>query len=171
MVEPAFSSRIDPSRLRLAEYPLHICNGLILVDLSGKSVTAGKYAETGPSWLSTAKVVRRRRYSTTWNWKFLLHFLRSSPHLFFDGPLDACLDFGPLSFMVVQDHRAFLLRVTPRFAEQTGFHGIEMCVGEPPGAGATDTDAVADELRGADTSLHWFDRRFAGWYWSLLAAE
>ena len=172
LVEPVFSSRIDPSRLRLAEYPVHIYNGLILVDLSGKSAGAERAAEEVPSWLSTATVVRRTRYSTKWNWKFLRHFLRSSPHLFFDGLPESSVEFGPLSFMIAEAPRAFLLRIIPRFAEQTDFHVIAMAQGnslQKPTC-AADTDAVTDELGRADTSLHWFDRGFADWYWSLVAA-
>jgi nitrite reductase/ring-hydroxylating ferredoxin subunit len=173
LVEPAFSSRIDPSRLRLAEYPLEVCNGLILVDLSGKSAAAEQYVETVPAWLATAKVVARTKYSTAWNWKFLNHFLRSSPHLFFGDAPDRYLEFGPLSFMIVQRQRAFLLRVIPRFVEQTDFHVIGM-VGEEAfekNSSASGGDAIADGLRFADTSPGWFDHRFADWYWSLMGPQ
>jgi hypothetical protein len=74
--------------------------------------------------------------------------------------------------MIAQGQRAFLLRVIPRFAEQTDFHVIEMA-GEEALAKNSSTvggDAVADGLRCADTSLGWFDRRFADWYWSLMSA-
>ena len=171
LVEPALSSRIDPSRLRLTEYPLEVCNGLILVDLSGKSA-AGQYAETVPAWLATAKVVARTKHGTTWNWKFLNHFLRSSPHLFFVDAPDTYLEFGPLSFMIAQGQRAFLLRVIPRFAEQTDFHVIEMAGEEAleKNSSTRGNDAVVDGLRCADISVGWFDRRFADWYWSLMSA-
>jgi hypothetical protein len=74
--------------------------------------------------------------------------------------------------MIAEAPRAFLLRIIPRFVEQTDFHVIEMvaekCAQKP--TCAEDTDAVTDGLSGADTSLPWFDRRFADWYWSLVAA-
>jgi nitrite reductase/ring-hydroxylating ferredoxin subunit len=171
LIEPVFSSRIDPSRLRLAEYPVEVCNGLILVDLSGKSAAAGQNGKTVPAWLATAKVVARTKHSTTWNWKFLHNFLQSSSHLFFVDLPDTCLEFGPLSFMIVQGQRAFLLRLIPRFAEQTDFHVIEMA-GEqaPEKSSVLGGDPVADGLRCADTSLGWFDRRIADRYCSLMGA-
>src|SRR5215472_8648276 len=77
LVEPELSSRIDPARLRLLEYPLEVCNGLILVDPSGKSGAGGRYAELLPAWLASAKVTGRTKHSTTWNWKFARQFLQS----------------------------------------------------------------------------------------------
>lgn len=173
LVEPAFSSRIDPSRLRLTGYPVFLHNGLILVDLSGKTTAVDECADAVPAWLAAAKVTGRARYSTTWNWKFLRHFLQSSPHLFLDDTPDASLEFGPLSSMIVRsDRAAVLLRVIPRFAEQTDFQVIEMVAGDPPErpASAAGSDAVADGLRRADTSLSWFDRDVADWYWTMMSA-
>ena len=173
LVEPAFSSRIDPSRLRLTGYPVFVRNGLILVDLSGKPAAVEECAESVPAWLAAAKVTGRARYGTTWNWKFLRHFLQSSPHLFLDDSPDDYLEFGPLSSMIVGSDRAVLLRVIPRFAEQTDFQVIEMAAGDPPKkpASVVGSDAVADGLRRADPSLPWFDRDFADWYWSLMSAS
>jgi nitrite reductase/ring-hydroxylating ferredoxin subunit len=172
LVEPELSSRIDPSRLRLAEYPVHIRNGLILVDLSGKTEAVEQGADAVPAWLIAARVTGRARYSTTWNWKFLHQYLHSSPHLFFDGAPDSCLELGPLSTLIVRSHWAVLLRVIPRFAEQTDFQLIEMVKPDAPAkaASATGLDTVADGLRRADTAASWFDRRFADWYWSLMSA-
>src|SRR5690242_9234685 len=59
LVEPALS-RIDPSRLRLASYPVCVRNGLIFVDPTGE--TAG-VATSVPNWLTAATVVRRARYN------------------------------------------------------------------------------------------------------------
>jgi nitrite reductase/ring-hydroxylating ferredoxin subunit len=173
LVEPAFSSRIDPSRLRLTGYPVFVRNGLILVDLSGKPAAVQECAASVPAWLAAAKVTGRARYGTTWNWKFLRHFLQSSPHLFLDDSPDDYLEFGPLSSMIVRSDRAVLLRVIPRFAEQTDFQVIEMAAGDPPKkpASVVGSDAVADGLRRADPSLPWFDRDFADWYWSLMSAS
>ena len=173
LVEPAFSSRIDPSRLRLTGYPVFVRNGLILVDLSGKPAAVEECAASVPAWLAAAKVTERARYGTTWNWKFVRHFLQSSPHLFLDDSPDDYLEFGPLSSMIVRSDRAVLLRVIPRFAEQTDFQVIEMAAGDPPKkpASVVGSDAVADGLRRADPSLPWFDRDFADWYWSLMSAS
>jgi nitrite reductase/ring-hydroxylating ferredoxin subunit len=173
LVEPRFSSRIDPSRLRLTGYPVLVRNGLILVDLSGKPAAVEECTASVPAWLAAAKVTGRARYSTTWNWKFLRHFLQSSPHLFLDDAPDDYLEYGPLSSMIVQSDRAVLLRVIPRFAEQTDFQVIEMAAGDPPEkpASAAALDVVSDGLRRADTSVSWFDRDFADWYWSLMSAS
>jgi nitrite reductase/ring-hydroxylating ferredoxin subunit len=167
LVEPELSARIDPARLRVASYPVWVRNGLIFVDPSGKTDPAEECTAPVPAWLAGASVVRRARHSVTWNWKFLRHFLRSSPHLFFDGPPDSCLEFGPLSFMMVRPQQAVLLCVAPRFAEQTEFQVVEMTTGN---GAVTGPDAVADALRCVDKSASWFDRGTADWYWSLVSA-
>jgi nitrite reductase/ring-hydroxylating ferredoxin subunit len=172
LVEPALSSRIDPSRLHLAEYPVQIRNGLILVDLSGKADPVEQALDGLPDWLDTAKVTGRTRHSTPLNWKLLRQFLWSSPQLFCRGTPDFCLELGPLSILMVESQRAVLLRVIPRFAEQTGFEAIEMVKAtalEPAPCGPA-TDAIEDGLRRAENSTHWFDRRFADWYWFLMSA-
>ena len=172
LVEPDLSARIDPSRLQVMRYPVWVQNGLILVDPSGKTDAVDGPNGSAPTWLATASVLRRERYDTNWNWKFLRHFLRSSPQLLFDEPPESDVEFGPLSFMISRRRRAVLMRIIPRFAEQTDFQVIEMAaengLRDPdPGSGS---DAVADALRDADTSPSWFDRRFADWYWSLMSA-
>ena len=40
LVEPELSSRIDPARLRLASYPVRVCNGLIFADPPGATAAA-----------------------------------------------------------------------------------------------------------------------------------
>jgi nitrite reductase/ring-hydroxylating ferredoxin subunit len=173
LVEPVFTSRIDPSRLRLTGYPVFVRNGLIFVDLSGKSTAPEDGADAVPIWLAAARVTGRARYSTTWNWKFVRHFLRSSPDLFLDDAPEDTIEFGPLSSMIVRSNRAVLLRVIPKFAEQTDFQVIEMAAGDPPEKPASEarSDAAADGLRHADPSLSWFDRDFAEWYWSKVSVS
>jgi hypothetical protein len=118
-------------------------------------------------------VVRRARYNTSWNWKYLRHFLQSSPHLFFDGLPDECQVVGPLGLLFAQSGRAVLLRVIPKFAEQTDFQVIEMTAGEGRRSAESEagSDPLAERLRAADTSFSWFDRDFAQWYWSLMSAD
>jgi nitrite reductase/ring-hydroxylating ferredoxin subunit len=172
LVEPELSSRIDPARLQVMSYPVWVHNGLIFVDPYGKADPIGGCAGAVPAWLEGASIVRRARHGTSWNWKFLRHFLRSSPDLFFEETPDLDLEFGPLSFMIAQGRRAVLLRVIPRTVEQTDFQVIEMTAEggiQDPGR-ASESDPVTDALRHADTSLSWFDRRFADWYWSLMSA-
>jgi nitrite reductase/ring-hydroxylating ferredoxin subunit len=169
LVEPALS-RIDPSRLRLASYPVCVRNGLIFVDPTGE--TAG-VANSVPNWLTAATVVRRARYNINRNWKFVRYFLQSSPQLFLDGPPDGCHEFGPLSLLLARSRRVVLLRVIPKYAEQTDFQLIEMMmVGENPHNAGSEiaSDTVAERMDRAGTSFSWFDRDFAQWYWSLISA-
>jgi hypothetical protein len=116
-------------------------------------------------------VTRRADYKTSWNWKFLRHFLQSSPQLFLDGSPDDCHEFGPLSLLLAQSRRAVLLRVIPKFAEQTDFQLIEMIPDDAPRSAGFEigSDVVAEGLRTADTSLSWFGRDFAQRYWSLMS--
>jgi len=169
LVEPALT-RIDPARLWLTSYPICVRNGLIFVDPSRKTEAFEESFNSLPAWLADARVTRRARYNTTWNWKLVHHFLRSSLDLFFDAAPDSCLEFGPLSLMIVRSHQAALLRVIPKFAEQTDFQVIQMIAADGPEETAAASDAVAEGLRGTDTSHCWFDRRFGDWYWSLMSA-
>src|SRR5205823_1661210 len=109
----------------------------------------------------------------SWNWKYLRHFLQSSPQLFFDGLPDECQEIGPLGLLFTQSWRAVLLRVIPKFAEQSDFQVIEMTAGENRRGAASETgsDLLAERLRAADTSFSWFDRDLAQWYWSLMSAD
>jgi nitrite reductase/ring-hydroxylating ferredoxin subunit len=169
LVEPELSSRIDPSRLRLPAYPVHVRNGLVFINLSGDGGSVEQEIDAVPDWLAEARVTRRARYSTTWNWKFTHRFLHSSPQLFFDDLPGNWLEFGPLSFMIAERQHAALFRVIPKSAEQTDFEMIEMSAGEGRGLAAPPDAAIADTLRRADTTPSWFDRRFADWYWSLMS--
>jgi len=182
LVEPDLSARIDPSRLRLASYPVCVRDGLIFVDLSGaaeppEAAAQPVAAAAIPGWLAEAGVTQRTRYSTNWNWKLALQLLKSSPHLLFDQPGDAsCTVFGPLSLMMVQPQQAALLRVIPKSAERTDIQLIRMAPrGAPcPPAAPDGADRMADGLREAgdadavarSTEL---DRRFFAWYWSLMS--
>jgi nitrite reductase/ring-hydroxylating ferredoxin subunit len=168
LVEPELSSRIDPARLRLPSYPVRVCNGLIFIDPSGPTAAA---MNSVPAWLKTATVTQRADYKTSWNWKVLRQFLQSSSQLFLDGSPDDCREFGPLSLLLAQSRRAVLLRVIPKFAEQTDFQLIEMTADDAPRSAGSEiaSDGVAERLRTADTSLSWFDRNFAQWYWSMMS--
>src|SRR5207237_9265412 len=106
LVEPELSSRIDPARLRLASYPVRVCNGLIFADPPGATAAA---VNSVPAWLTAATVVRRPRYITSWNWKYLRHFLQAAPHLFFDGLRDERQEIGPLALLFTRSRRAVLL--------------------------------------------------------------
>jgi nitrite reductase/ring-hydroxylating ferredoxin subunit len=182
LVEPNLSARIDPARLRLASYPVCIRDGLILVDLSGTAAAAGETAapvaaEPMPDWLAYAEVTQRARYSTNWNWKLALQFLKSSPRLLFDEPDDGgCIVFGPLSLMMVHAEEAALLRVIPKSAERTDIQLIRMAPPAETGPDPAPADRLGDGLRlagDADAVAHSteLDRGFFAWYWSLMAAS
>jgi nitrite reductase/ring-hydroxylating ferredoxin subunit len=172
LVEPELSSRIDPSRLRLTSYRVGVRNGLIFVDPSGGTDAAEADADAVPAWLADARVARRARYSTTWNWKFVHHFLQSSPQLFVEDSPDDHVEFGPLSSMIVGPEQAALLRVIPKFAERTDFQVIQMVAKDAPEepAGTATPDPIAEGLGRADPSARWFDRAVGDWYWSLMSA-
>jgi len=177
LVEPELSSRIDPSRLRLTSYRVCVRDGLLLVAPSVGPVSDESIAGPLPAWLADGKVTRRQCHNTTWNWKFLLNFVGSRPHLFFAGPTDAdghdsCFEFGPLSRIMVNSQRAVLVRVIPKFAERTDLQLIEIASGDAPAetpSRAAD-EGVAEELRRAGVpSSSGLDREFFSWYWSLMS--
>jgi nitrite reductase/ring-hydroxylating ferredoxin subunit len=180
LVEPAFASRTDRSRLRLANYPVCVYNGLIFVDLSG-GTSDQDIAGPLPAWLARARVTNRVQYGTAWNWKFVLQFLRSRPDLFFDDLREANgderrVEFGPLDWMMVRPQQAALLRVIPRFAERTDFQLIRLAAREAPetNGSANGVDPVAEALRssGEAAAANWsyrLNRSFFSWYWPLMA--
>jgi nitrite reductase/ring-hydroxylating ferredoxin subunit len=164
LVEPEFSSRIDPSRLRMKSCPVSVRNGLIFVDPSGNAEAAEPDFPSLPDWLEAAKVTGRFRHSTTRNWKILREWLRSSPQMFLTSSSEVCLDFGPLSFLFVQPGRAVLVRIIPKFTEQTDFQMVYMSADQ-----SAENANIAEALRKAEPSDSSFDRRAANWYWSLMA--
>ena len=177
LVEPALSSRIDPARLRMTSYPVGTRDGLIFVDLSGVAAPLAQTAAPVPAWLADAEVTRRARYRTNWNWKYALQFLRSSPHLFFEdrAALDSSHEFGPLSLMMVQDGRAALLRLIPKFPGKTDLQLVEMAGPDTPRgeSSSAENDAVADGLLrgGDDAAPAELDREFYAWYWSMMSPD
>jgi nitrite reductase/ring-hydroxylating ferredoxin subunit len=181
LVEPDLSSRIDPARLRLATHPVCVRDGLIFVDPSRPATASGEVDEVPiapgavPGWLGDGNVTNRARYSTDWNWKLALQFVRSTPQLFCDDPVDDdFITFGPLSLMSVQPHQATLLRVIPKSAGHTDIQLIRIV---PPDAPAKDgLDRVTEGLRKAGDAeavarSAALDRRFFAWYWLLMSAD
>ena len=182
LLEPAFASRTDRSRLRMTRYRVRVHDGLILVDASGGEPSSDEIAGPIPAWVGDGKVTRRASYSTNWNWKFVLHFLQHHPELSFDEPSngddDGCVEFGPLSWLMVRSDQAALLRIIPKFAERTDFQLIRMAAPETAGhtASAASDDPVADALRKADepNAANWssrLDPSFFAWYWPLISAS
>jgi nitrite reductase/ring-hydroxylating ferredoxin subunit len=177
LVEPNLSSRIDPSRLRMTSYPICVRDGLLFVAPSANPPSDESIAGPLPAWLADSRVTKRECHSTTWNWKFMLNFLESRPHLFFAGPTDvdahtSCFEFGPLSRIIVNSERAVLVRVIPKFAERTDLQVIEITSGDAPAEVASPAadDTMADALRSAGVpSSSELDRKFFSRYWSLMS--
>ena len=178
LVEPDLRARIDPARLRLASHPVCVRDGLVMVDPSqpaaaGEGSGAPAAAAPVPAWLAGGKVTRRTRYSTEWNWKPVLHFVKSSPQLFCDGSAtDDFIDFGPLSLMMAEPHQATLVRVVPRSAARTEIQLVRMA---PPDAAEEDgPDRLESALpeageAAAAAGRAGLDREFFAWYWSLMS--
>jgi len=167
---PALTRRHDNSRYRLARYPLRISNGLILVDLSTENADSATAEPTLPDWLADAKVTGRARYSAALNWKYLRAWLLSAPELFLDGPPDAVLEFGALGFLASRAGQAALVRIAPKFPEQTEFQVIRLAL---PEAGPVVGNGIEEALCRtgeaiAAAPLAWLDRDFFAWYWSMM---
>src|SRR5207245_1715887 len=119
---------------------------------------------------------------TEWNWKFVRHFLQRHPHFFFDEPEECgdpgyCIEFGPLSWLIVRSQQVALVRVIPRFAERTDFQLIRMAAPEATegNASAAAADPVGDALGnvGEANAANWssrLDPGFFAWYWPLMSA-
>jgi nitrite reductase/ring-hydroxylating ferredoxin subunit len=181
LLEPDLSRRIDPARLRLASHPVCVQDGLIFVDLSKPASALDENDEPPtmptsiPGWLAEAEVVSRSRYSTDWNWKLALQFVKSSPQLFCDDPaVEDFVEFGPLSLMLAQPNNAMLLRVVPKSAGHTDIQLVRMV---PSGVPADHRpDRIGDQIRvvGDGENLMQtakLDRNFFDWYWSLMSTE
>ena len=166
----------DRSRFRLPRYAMQIVNGLIFID---PSVAAPSPPEAKPIDLSAApdlsesKVVSRKRFSTTWNWKHLRHFLWSSKELVFNGGgYDTTAEFGPLSILLAKNGDAALVRLIPRYAGHSDFELVRIA---KPGhnAEAGDETRIEEALRVegdkiAEAPAGSLDRGFYEWYWAQL---
>jgi nitrite reductase/ring-hydroxylating ferredoxin subunit len=169
----------DRSRFRMPRYAMQISRGLILVDLSAVAPEAPPAGpvELGaiPEALAEAGITSRKRYSTTWNWKYLRQFLWNSPELVFG--VDDCSDvveFGPLSFVALRDDEAALVRLTPRFPGHTDFEIVRIAAAHAPPLSENGADPIEEALRQhgdaiAAAPLGMLDRRFYEWYWPHLS--
>ena len=167
----------DRSRFRLPRYAMQIWKGLIFIDPSlaapsppeAKPIDAADFPDLGE-----AKVVARKRFQTTWNWKHLRHLLWSSQDLVFEGGgYDSIAEFGPLSMLLAKNGDAALVRLIPRYAGHSDFELIRMAQpGHTPAAG--DEARVEEALRVegdklAGTPSGSLDRDFYAWYWAAMA--
>ena len=167
----------DRSRFRLPRYAMRIEKGLIFIDPSlaapnppeAKPIAVADIPDLGES-----TVVSRKRFSTTWNWKHLRHFLWSSKELVFDGGgYDTIAEFGPLSMLLTKNGDAALVRLIPRYAGHSDFELVRIA---KPGRNAAPADdsgieealrVEGDKLAGMPTGA--LDRGFYEWYWAQMA--
>jgi len=167
----------DRSRYRLPRYAMQIWRGLIFVDLSKLAPEAPAadpidFADVPD--LAEAKVASRKRFQTTWNWKHLRHFLRSSKGLVFAGNgYDVVAEFGPLSMLLTQNGDAALIRIIPRYAGHSDFEVVRIAhTGSTPPADGADTrieealGAAGEAIAGSPSGG--LDRDFFAWYWSAM---
>lgn len=166
----------DRSRFRLPRYAMQITKGLIFID---PSVAAPNPPENKPVNLADvpdlgdSTVVSRKRFSTTWNWKHLRHFLWSSDELVFAGGHETATDFGPLSRLLSRNGDAALVRLIPRYAGHSDFELVRIA---KPGdnAAASDESKLEEAIRVegeklADAPAGSLDRGFYEWYWAQMA--
>jgi nitrite reductase/ring-hydroxylating ferredoxin subunit len=171
----------DRSKFRLPRYAMQIRKGLIFID---PSLAASNPPEAKPidlddiPDLAEGKVVSRKRFQTTWNWKHLRHLLWSSTDLVFDGGgYDAAAEFGPLSRLVAKNDDAALLRLIPRYAGHSDFELVRIA---KPGRNAAPADDArieealrveGDKIAGLPAGQ--LGRDFYAWYWAAMkpAAE
>lgn len=166
----------DRSRFRLPRYAMQVTKGLIFID---PSVAAPNPPENKPVDLAAvpdlgdSTVVSRKRFSTTWNWKHLRHFLWSSDELIFAGGHDTATDFGPLSRLLSKNGDAALVRLIPRYAGHSDFELVR--IAKPGDAAASGDEATLEEAirvegeKIAGTPAGSLDRDFYEWYWAQLA--
>jgi phenylpropionate dioxygenase-like ring-hydroxylating dioxygenase large terminal subunit len=165
----------DRSRFRLPRYAMRITNGLIFIDPSvaapnapeAKAIDLAAVPDLGDS-----KVVARKRFSTTWNWKHLRHFLWSSDELLLPGGHETATEFGPLSRLLARNGDAALVRLIPRYAGHSDFELVRIA---KPGhnAAAGDEAKLEEAIRVegdkiAGTPAGSLDRGFYEWYWAQL---
>jgi nitrite reductase/ring-hydroxylating ferredoxin subunit len=165
----------DRSRFRLPRYAMQIWKGLIFIDPSAakpEAPDAPPIEVADVPDLAEGKVVSRKRFQTTWNWKPLRQFLWSSTDLVFDGGHDTVAEFGPLSRLIAKNGDAALLRLIPRYAGHSDFELVRIA---KPGhnAGPADDARLEEALRvegdkvaGAPGAA--LDRDFYAWYWGQM---
>ena len=166
----------DRSRFRLPRYAMQVTKGLIFID---PSVAAPNPPENKPVDLAAvpdlgdSTVVSRKRFSTTWNWKHLRHFLWSSDELIFAGGHETATDFGPLSRLLSKNGDAALVRLIPRYAGHSDFELVRIAKpGHPAASGDEATLEEAIRVEGekiAGTPAGSLDRGFYEWYWAQMA--
>jgi nitrite reductase/ring-hydroxylating ferredoxin subunit len=167
----------DRSRFRLPRYAMQIWNGLIFIDPSLAAPNAPEPKPIGANDvpdLGRGKVVSRKRFQTTWNWKHLRQLLWSSDNLIFArGGHDTAAEFGPLSKLLTKNGDAALIRLIPRYAGHSDFELVRIA---PPGhnsAEGGDEARIEEALRVEGDKIAGqpggnLDRDFYAWYWGHM---
>jgi hypothetical protein len=155
---------------------MQIEKGLIFIDpsVAAPSPPAAKAIDLAdvPD-LGDAKVVSRKRFSTTWNWKHLRQLLWSSEELILDGGHETATDFGPLSRLMTKNGDAALVRLIPRYAGHSDFELVR--IAQPGHDAAPGDEAKIEEAlrvegdKIAGTPAGSLDRGFYEWYWAQMA--
>jgi nitrite reductase/ring-hydroxylating ferredoxin subunit len=165
----------DRSRFRLPRYAMQIWKGLIFIDPSLAAPNAPEakpIAAADVPDLGDAKVVSRKRFQTTWNWKPLRRFLWSSDELVLAGGSDTSTEFGPLSKLLTRNGDAALVRLIPRYAGHSDFEIVRIAQpGHTPAA--ADESGIEEALRMEGERIagkpeDGLDRDFYAWYWAAM---
>lgn len=165
----------DRSRFRLPRYAMQIWKGLIFIDPSvaaPNAPAATPIAADIPD-LGAARVISRKRFQTTWNWKHLRHFLWSTDDLVLAGGHDTAADFGPLSRLLTRNGDAALIRLIPRYAGHSDFEIVRIAQpGHQPTEGGDET-RIEEALRQEGDKIAGqpagdLDRGFYEWYWAAM---
>ena len=167
----------DRSRFRLPRYAMQIWNGLIFIDPSVAAANppdAKPIAAADVPDLAGGKVVSRKRFQTTWNWKHLRHFLWGSKDLVFSGGgYDAIAEFGPLSTLLTKNGDAALIRLIPRYAGHSDFELVRIARPGHNSAEGGDETRIEEALRQEGDKIAGLPtgnlgRDFYEWYWAAM---
>jgi nitrite reductase/ring-hydroxylating ferredoxin subunit len=167
----------DRSRFRLPRYAMQIWNGLIFIDPSLAAPNAPEAKPIGANDvpdLGAGKVVSRKRFQTTWNWKHLRRFLWGSDDLVFaGGGKDTAAEFGPLSKLLTKNGDAALIRLIPRYAGHSDFELVRIAQPGHNSAEGGDESRIEEALRVegdkiAGLPAGTLDRDFYAWYWAQM---
>jgi phenylpropionate dioxygenase-like ring-hydroxylating dioxygenase large terminal subunit len=178
LIEPKLRpEETDRSRFRLPRYAMQIWNGLIFIDPSLAAPNAPEAKPIGANDvpdLGQGKVVSRKRFQTTWNWKHLRHFLWSSEDLVFaGGGHDTSAEFGPLSRLFTKNGDAALIRLIPRYAGHSDFELIRIAQPGHNSAEGGDEARIEEALRVKGDEIAGLPggdlgRDFYEWYWAQM---
>jgi phenylpropionate dioxygenase-like ring-hydroxylating dioxygenase large terminal subunit len=167
----------DRSRFRLPRYAMQIWNGLIFIDPSLAAPNAPEPKPIGANDvpdLGAGKVVSRKRFQTTWNWKHLRQLLWSADDLIFaGGGHDTAAEFGPLSKLLTKNGDAALIRLIPRYAGHSDFELVRIAQPGHNSAEGGDEARIEEALRVegdkiAGTASGNLGRDFYEWYWGHM---